>query len=119
MAIARKLLLGLVVLAVALAPAVASAATQSGKHDTAMSAASAMDHCHKAAPAKSTSSHCKHCTDDGGCTQDVCALKCFKVVADIAVAAVMRLPLAMTVLPARLHEPASWVASPPSPPPRA
>ena len=118
MAIARKLLLGIMTLVMALAPAVASAASSSAKLHDKMAAPLAMEHCHKAAAEKSTSSHCKHCKDDSSCTPDVCALKCFKVVADVAIPRIVRLPLLTTAPPARQNEPANWVARPPSPPPR-
>ena len=118
-ALSRKLLLWVLGLAIALAPALASAAALSKHHAVTSSASSgAMPDCHKTAPAPGKANHCKHCADDSSCSADVCALKCFKVVADFKTPRTLVLTHAVTERPALLHAPPDWRHVPPAPPPR-
>lgn len=131
---ARKFLLGILALAVAMAP-LATAAARAGEHrnsaqnpgtqtaaphDNTSGAASAMEHCHKAAPRTGQKIPCKHCNSDGGCTSDACALKCFKLVGDLETPlALLTKPLAGLTWPAIMHASPEWLATLPAPPPRA
>ena len=118
-ALSRKLLLWILTLALALAPAVASAAAMSKQHSATPSASGPMPDCHKTAPGPGKTSHCKHCADDSGCMSDICALKCFKVVADFATPRALVPPHAVTPRPALLHALRDWRHAPPATPPRA
>lgn len=121
----KRSLAFLVALSVALAPVAAGAASRAGPGpvDGAATSASGIEDCHKPSPAEQktpdTASHCKHCTDAGTCTPDACAVKCFKVVAEVPTPEPATMTVRMGVRPARLHEPAAWYAAPPAPPPRA
>jgi hypothetical protein len=123
----RKLVLGLVALVLALAPAVAAAAHSSpDPRDAASSAKSAnaagvREHCHKPAPqpAQDETPSCKHCSGDQDCKRDLCPVKCFKVVADLVAAPRGLSGSSPVVAPPVTREPQGRAPLPPAPPPRA
>ncbi|MGQ0672748.1 MAG: hypothetical protein ACT4N2_07715 [Hyphomicrobium sp.] len=123
MAWLRTVILIVLTLALGLAPAVASATSTLG-HSTSgtesVTSAEAPLPCHAGKPAAASTAKktCKHCAEKAACTSDLCAVKCFKIVGDIAAAAFARSRLALSEPPAIFRVPVDRNLRPAAPPPR-
>lgn len=120
----RKLLLRVMALVMALAPAAASAAYRTGhaphsfglEKPTAVHA-HAHDDCRKAAASKPSSKRCKSCRHDVF-KPDICALKCFKVIAHLEAPTLAIADITGELAPRSMTALENWNSEPPAPPPR-
>lgn len=106
----RSILAVLIVISLAFAPVASALAAGHGGE------MAGMEDCHKQTPA---SAGCQCCDAKLTCPEQVCLLKCFKLLGDVRPATRLVVLVPEPVLLGITEKPPDWASKPPIPPPRS